>query len=161
MRPIVVALFLGGFLITGLGGLVPCAVWAEGPVTAAKPAAAVRHKEPTAALYFGGRLARVGLGKEQKEKIRAILLAHEVALAETSARYIEKRRQLRTLIDDSGATDDSIIGVAEEIGQIEGALAVERNRVLKEVMGLLTPEQAAKFKKGRLSGKRQEGGQPR
>lgn len=161
MRLIIVALFVTGFAIMGLDGSGQRSAWAEGVAIPAKPTVAGRHKEPTAALFFSGRLARIGLGKEQKEKIRTILLAHEGALAETSARYIEKRRQLRALIDDPDAVDDAIVGVAEEIGRIEGELAIERNRVLKEVMSLLTPEQAAKFKKGRLTGKRQEGGQPR
>ena len=163
MRLIVIALFVTGFVLASTDGWGRKAAWAEeGGVRADKTLAArSSHKEPTAALFFSGRLARLGLGKEQREKIRAIFVAHEGALAEASARYIEKRRQLRTLIDDSGAGDDAIEGVAEEIGRIEGELAIERNRVLKEVMGLLTPEQAAKFKKGRLAGQRQESGQPR
>lgn len=162
MRLLIIALFVTGFVLTSMNGWGLRAAWAEEGANGAKTTAArSRHKDPTAALFFSGRLARLGLGKEQKEKIRAIFVAHEGALAEASTRYIEKRRQLRTLIDDSGAADDDIVGVAEEIGQIEGVLAIERNRVLKEVMSLLTPEQAAKFKKGRLAGQRQESGQPR
>lgn len=138
------------------------AAWAEGTAATVKqPAAGSRRKEPTAALFYAGRLARIGLGKEQREKIHAIFAAHEDALANATARYIEKRRQLRTQIDDPGAAEDAIAAVAEEIGGIEAELAVERNRVLKEVVNLLTPEQAAKFKKGRLAGQQREGGQPR
>lgn len=163
MRLIVIALFVTGFVLASTDGWGRKAAWAEeGTVGAVKtPAARSGHKEPTAALFFSGRLARLGLGKEQKEKIRSIFVAHEGVLAWVSARYIEKRRQLRSLIDEPDSSEDAITGVAEEIGQIEGELAIERNRVLKEVMGLLTPEQAAKFKKGRLAGQRQESGQPR
>ncbi|MBI5637942.1 MAG: periplasmic heavy metal sensor [Nitrospinae bacterium] len=161
MRRIVVALFLTGFALTAMDGWGRSAAWAEGGAATVKPMAGDRRKEPTAALFFSGRLGRIGLSKEQKEKIRAIFVAHEGALAGASARYIEKRRQMRTLIDDPGATEEAIAGVGEDIGQIEGELAIERNRVLKEVMSQLTPEQAAKFKKGRLAGQRQESGQPR
>lgn len=162
MRRIVIALFAAGLLLAVMDGSGRHAAWAEGTVAAVKPPAAGNgRKEPTAALFYAGRLARIGLGKEQKEKIRAIFAAHEEALAGATARYIEKRRQLRTLIDDPGAAEDAIAAVAEDIGGIEAELAVERNRVLKEVVNLLTPEQAAKFKKGRLAGQMREGGQPR
>lgn len=161
MRRIVVALFVTGFVLMAMDGRGQGAAWAAEGSAAVKPMAEGRHKEPTAALFFSGRLGRIGLSKEQKEKMRAIFVAHEGALAGASARYIEKRRQLRTLIDDPGAAEEAIAGVAEDIGQLEGELAIERNRVLKEVMGQLTPEQAAKFKKGRLAGQKQEGGQPR
>lgn len=159
MRRIVIVLFIAGFTLVAVDGLQPCAVWAQ--EVAAKSTVSGRHKEPTAALYFSGRLARIGLSKDQKEKIRAILLAHEGVLAETSARHIEKRRQLRTLIDDPGAVEDDLAALAVEIGHIEGELAIERNRVLKEVMSLLTLEQVAKLKYGRVAGKRRESGQPR
>lgn len=159
MTRIVMVLFIVGFVLLAVNGLKPRAAWAQ-EGAAVKSTVTIRHKEPTAALYFSGRLARVGLGKEQKEKVRAILLAHEGVLAETSARHIEKRRQLRMLIDDPGAGEDAIAALAAEIGHIEGELAIERNRVLKEVMSLLTPEQVGKLKYGRLAGKRRESGQP-
>lgn len=162
MRRIVFAFFAASLLLAVMNGLGRHDAWAEGPATAVKqPAARSGHKEPTAALFFAGRLAGIGLGKEQKEKIRAVFAAHEGALASATARYVEKRRQLRTLIDDSGADEDAIAAVAREIGEMEAELAVGRNRVLKEVVNLLTPEQAVKFKKGRLPGQRREGGQPR
>lgn len=159
MRRIVVALLITGFGLVSFEGVGLFAAWGQEDPTVKTVVS--RHKEPTAALYFSGRLARIGLGKEQKEKIRAIFVAHDGALADISTRYIEKRRQLRTLIDDPGAAEEVIIAAAVDIGRIEGELAIERNRVLKEVMSLLTPEQAAKLKSGRLADTRRESGKRR
>ncbi len=159
---LIVFVLMSVLALTAMGGWGQRSAWAQEGIGRVKPSmAAGRQKEPTATLFFSGRLARVGLGKEQKEKIRAIFVAHEAVLAGASARYIEKRRQLRMLIDDPGAVEDAISGLAEEIGQIEAELAIERNRVLKEVSGLLTPEQAAKFQKGRSAAYKKESGQPR
>ncbi len=162
MRLTVFALFVFGLTLTVMGGLERRNAWAqEGAGEAKPPIAGHRHKEPTAALFFSGRLARVGLNKDQKEKIRAIFLAHDPVLADASGRYVEKRRQMRILIDDTSATEDAISSLAAEIGRIEAELSIERNRILKEVAGLLTPEQTAKFKKGRSAVHKKESGQPR
>lgn len=160
MRRIVRALLMTGFMLVAVDGVESSAAGGQ-EAAAVKSTDTGRHKESTAALFFSGRLARIGLGKEQKEKIRAIFAAHEGALADISARYIEKRRQLRTLIDDPAAGEEAIATVALDIGHIEGEFAIGRNRVLKEVMGLLTPEQAAKLKSSRLADKRRESGKPR
>lgn len=162
MRHIVVALMVSGLMLSAMGGWGPYNASAQEGTGKGKPSmTGGRPKEPTAALYFSGRLARIGLSKEQKEKIRAIFAAHDAVLADASARYIDKRRQLRMLMDDLGVAEESITALAAEIGQIEAELAIERNRVLKEVSGLLTSEQAAKFQKGRSAAHKKESGQPR
>ncbi len=134
---------------------VPCMVSAHAASEekAAKPERTAKY---AADYFFGKRLASVKLTVPQREKMLAIYSAHNDALEAAIDRHIEQRRRLRMLVNDPSSREEEIRSTAIEIGLVEGDLAVERNRILKEVVNLLTPEQAAAIKRGSASSRQGE-----
>ena len=109
----------------------------------AKPLA---RKHLAAADLFGKKIAAINPTPEQKDQLRKIFASHEAVLAPKLSEYIEKRRMFRKMSKNVDADQKEIYALAQQIGQLKGDIALEKITIMKEIIPVLTPEQAAKFK---------------
>lgn len=78
---------------------------------------------------------------EQREQIRAIVVAHRAAIAEAVKPVVEKRRALGEAVRAGQPDERTIRRIAAELGQAAGDAAVTAARVRGEVARVLTAEQ--------------------
>lgn len=102
------------------------------------------------------RMAReLGLSDAQKQQVRALFDAERQKNAPVFDALGKERRALRDLVHSGSADEGAIRAQSAKVAALQADLAVARTAVAKQVLALLTPEQATKFKglnKGRAFG---------
>ncbi|WP_136516140.1 Spy/CpxP family protein refolding chaperone [Geomonas edaphica] len=93
------------------------------------------------------KMAReLGLTDAQKQQVRTLFEAERQKNKPTFAALGTERRALRDLVHSGSADEGAIRAQSAKVAGLQADLAVARAAVAKQVLALLTPEQAAKFK---------------
>jgi protein CpxP len=90
----------------------------------------------------GGAIMReLDLSETQREQMRSL---REQGSREIMERLMERRKALNEAVE-SGADEGTLRQLAFESGEAEGDAAVERARVYRQMMEILTPEQREQY----------------
>ena len=96
--------------------------------------------------FFAGKFAELGVTKDQKTQIRAILQKHLPAVQPKMQEFAADRRELQKLIHAEKVDEAAIRAQVDKIAKVGADLAVERAHIAQEIRPLLTPEQIEKLK---------------
>jgi Spy/CpxP family protein refolding chaperone len=100
---------------------------------------------------WGGSMGRaslqeeLGLTEDQVQAIRDIFARQRASLRDTVRALREARRALRDLVLQ-GADEPSVMAKQAEIEALLGRLVAARTQSLRELAGVLTPEQRAQMR---------------
>lgn len=89
----------------------------------------------------GAILRELDLSEQQHEQMRSL---RDGSSRETMERLMQRRKALNDAVDN-GADEGTLRQLAYDSGEAEGDAAVERARIHRQMMEILTPEQREQY----------------
>ncbi len=95
---------------------------------------------------FEKMAAKLGLSEQQKVKIKDLWKQNRQQSEAIRARLVTGHRNLWTLIHADKTDEAAIRAEAAKLAAAEGDMALQRAKMHKQMLAILTPEQVVKFK---------------
>lgn len=90
---------------------------------------------------FARMMHRLNLTEAQKHDVAGILKKHEAEAKSVAKDMVQARKQLIGAIGSETSTDEAVRQAAQQVASQEEKTALIRAKIVKEVMGILTPAQ--------------------
>src|SRR5690349_16574394 len=146
-------LAFGFTMVLGIALMAIPAAWADGGDRCGKGGQAVGHHghgHSGASSHLLRHLLRhqqdIGLNDDQVGKLRALALDADRDAIRASAERMVSERELRAMMWDAKSEMPAIEAKVKEAESHEAAVRIIGIRVKREMFGVLTPDQQAKFK---------------